>query len=213
MRLTEKQKIALAVLAFALLVGGLVVVNVMKFRQRSELLAKIDSLKEEESKANKKIKEIPALREKRQNLATIIDQYAEILPKEEHTQHDAFVEIIDSYRRDTQIVIQRTEYLRPRVDTDEGKKKSRENFIRHRYRFKLVGTVPDFLRFINKIENHTRFLKIDTISIRPLGSADELNEFDDRADHDEIGKARIPFKDIEVTVSTYTYSKGEGEKK
>ncbi len=212
MKFSEKQKIILTILAFGLVAGGLVGLNVMKFRYRSELLAKIDGLKEEEEKANAKIKRIPELREKRANLANIIDQYAEILPKEEHTQHDAFVEIIDSYRRDTQIVIQKTEYLKPKVEVDE-KKKQKDNFIRHRYKFKLVGTVPDFLRFINKIENHIRFLKIDAISIRPLGSAEETNEFDDRADPEEIQKARIPFKDIEVTVSTYTYSKGEGDKK
>jgi Tfp pilus assembly protein PilO len=213
MRLNEKQKIVLVILVFGLLVSGLVALNVMKYRSRSELLAKIDVLKEEEDKANNKIKRIPELRDKRLNLANIIDQYAEILPREEHTQQDAFVEIVDSFRRDTQLVIQRTEYLRPKQEGEEGKKKSKENFIRHRYRFKLVGTVPDFLRFMNKIENHTRFLKIDAISIKPLGAPDELNEFDDKADSDEIAKARIPFKDIELTVSTYTYSKGEGEKK
>ena len=213
MRLNEKQKIVLAVLVFGLLVAGLAALNVMKFRHRSELLAKIDSLKEEEQKANDKIKRIPELREKRANLANIIDQYADILPKEEHTQHDAFVEIIDSYRKDTQIVIQRTEYLKPKVETDTKAAKARENFMRHRYRFKLVGTVPDFLRFINKIENHTRFLKIDAITVKPLGAADEVNEFDDKEDATEIAKARIPFKDIELTVSTYTYSKGGAVKK
>jgi hypothetical protein len=213
MKLNEKQKIALVALVFGLAIAGLVALNVMKFRQRAELLAKIDGLKEEESKANEKIKRIPELREKRTNLANIIDQYAEILPKEEHTQHDAFVEIIDGYRRDTQIVIQRTEYLKPKTETGDATKKQKENFIRHRYKFKLVGTVPDFLRFINKIENHTRFLKIDAISIKPLGAAEETNEFDDRSDSEEIAKARVPYKDIELTVSTYTYSKGEGEKK
>ncbi len=208
MKFSEKQKIILVIAIFGLLIGGLVALNVLKFRQRSEILAKIEGLKEEEERASEKIKRIPELREKRANLANIIDQYAEILPKEEHTQHDAFVEIIDGYRKDTQIVIQKTEYIKPKGESDDGKKKTKENFIRHRYRFKLVGTVPDFLRFINKIENHIRFLKIDSISIKPLGAADDVNELDDRADGEEIQKARIPFKDIEVTVSTYTYSKG-----
>ena len=212
MKLGEKQKIALVLAVFGLVIAGLMTLNVLKFRHRSELLAKIEALHDEEDKANQKIKRIPELREKRANLANIIDEYAEILPKEEHTQHDAFVEIIDSYRRDTQIVIQRTEYLKSKTAGEEGKKKAKENFIRHRYRFKLVGTVPDFLRFINKIENHTRFLKIDSISIKPLGAADELNEFDEKADADEIAKARIPFKDIEIIVSTYTYWKGDDKK-
>jgi len=214
MKFNEKQKIVLALVVFLAVIGGLVALNVLKFNSRSELLAKIDALVGEETKSNNKIKRIPELREKRANLANIIDQYAEILPKEEHTQHDAFVEIIDGYRKDTQIVIQRTEYVKQKAEAVDPKKGKgdKENFIRHRYRFKLVGTVPDFLRFINKIENHTRFLKIDTITIKPLGSADEAGDSDDRSDSEEIAKARIPFKDIEVTVSTYTYSK-IGEKK
>jgi hypothetical protein len=212
---SEKQKVIIALAVFGLVLGGLLVMNVLKFNHRSELLARIDALRGEEEKATAKIKRIPELREKRANLATIINQYAEILPKEEHTQHDAFVEIIDSYRKDTQIVIQRTEYLKPKTEADDGKtKRPKENFMRHRYRFKLVGTVPDFLRFINKIENHIRFLKIDAISIKPLGASEESSsDIDERSDTEEIAKARIPFKDIEVTVSTYTYSKGEGEKK
>ncbi len=212
MRLNEKQKVVAVGGVFALLVIGLLTLNFFKFRHRSELLAKIDALEEEQKKANDKIKRIPELREKRAQLANNIDAYAEILPKEEHTQHDAFVEIIDSYRKDTNIQIQRTEYLKPKPGGEAGSKK-KENFLRHRYRFKLLGTVPDFLRFINKIENHTRFLKIDTITIKPLGSADEVNEQDDKEDAQEIQKARIPYKEIELTVSTYTYSKGEGAKK
>src|SRR6266540_2032605 len=153
MKFNEKQKIVLVLLVFLVLIGSLMSLNYLKFRNRSELLAKIDALVAEETKANNKIKRIPELREKRANLANIIDQYAEILPKEEHTQHDAFVEIIDSYRKDTQIVIQRTEYVKGRADEDnpkKGKVAAKENFIRHRYRFKLVGTVPDYLRCINK---------------------------------------------------------------
>jgi len=213
MKFNEKQKIVLVLLVFLVVIGGLTALNYLKFRNRSELLAKIDALVAEETKANNKIKRIPELREKRASLANIIDEYAEILPKEEHTQHDAFVEIIDSYRKDTQIVIQKTEYLKGKEEVDKkGKPTAKENFIRHRYRFKLVGTVPDFLRFINKIENHTRFLKIDAISIRPLGAGEDAGGDFEGGDAEEIAKARIPFKDIEVTVSTYTYSK-IGEKK
>jgi len=214
MKFSEKQKVIIAAALFILLVLLIGFLDYKKYSQCSELQAKIDGLLEEEMKANQKIKRIPELRDKRSKLATIIDQYAEILPKEEHTQHDAFVEIIDRYRRDTQIVIQRTEYIRPKVQkAKKGEVIKKENFIRHRYRFKLVGTVPDFLRFINKIENHTRFLKIDAITIKPLGAPDVANEMDERGDIEEIQKARIPFKDIELTVSTYTYSKGKLGKK
>ena len=215
MRLNEKQKVLATAGVFVVLAAGMGGLNYLKLRDRGALLSKIDTYLEEEKKATEKMSRIPELREQRSKLINIIDQYAEILPKEEHTQHDAFVEIIDGYRRDTQIVIQKTEYLKPKTETAaDATKKQKENFIRHRYKFKLVGTVPDFLRFINKIENHTRFLKIDAISIKPLGAADETNEnsADEKADSEEIARARVPYKDIELTVSTYTYSKS-GDRK
>jgi len=165
---------------------------------------------QEEQAATDKIKQIPDLRDKRSKLINIIDQYAEILPKEEHVQHEAFVNIIDGYRKDTKIIIQKAEYVKSK---DDEKKQKQENFVRHRYKFKLLGTVPDFIEFVNKIENHTRFLKVDAIYIKPVGSADDnTDDIGEKADDQELAIALEQVKEIELTVSTYTYSKGQEKK-
>lgn len=208
MRLNDKQKIWVTAAAFAtvaLAIGGL---SYYKTRERQDLQAKMRRCLEEEAAANAKLARIPGLREERVKLANIIDQYAEILPREGEVQHDTFVDTIDGYRRDTKVVIQKAEYIRPRSEKEGAGTK--ESFVRHRYRFKLLGTVQDFLNFVNKIENHTRFLKVDAISIRPVGSASEDvgDELSDRVDEDELHRASEPIKEIELTVSTYTYSRG-----
>ena len=160
--------------------------------------------------ATAKIKQIPELREKRAKLINIIDEYAEILPKEEHVQHEAFMEIIDGYRKDTKIIIQKAEYVKIKEDEKAPKQ---ENFIRHRYKFKLLGTIPDFIEFVNMIENHTRFLKVDAINVKPLGAMEETGEaLDDKADDAELAAASEPVKEIELVVSTYTYSRGHDKK-
>ena len=156
------------------------------------------------------VEQIPDLRDKRSKLINIIDQYAEILPKEEHVQHEAFVNIIDGYRKDTKIIIQKAEYVKSK---DDEKKQKQDNFVRHRYKFKLLGTVPDFIEFVNKIENHTRFLKVDAIYIKPVGSADDnTDDIGEKADDQELAIALEQVKEIELTVSTYTYSKGQEKK-
>ena len=71
----------------------------------------------------------------------------------------------------------------------------------------MIGTFPDFLRFINKIENHTRFLKIDEIKIKPLGADDGSSGLSDGDEAKLLELARVPFKEIQVIVSTYTYKK------
>ncbi len=209
-RLNDKQKIFVAAGIFVLVTGGLGALNYLKYRERAQLQAQINKYTEEEQVATAKIKQIPELREKRAKLISNLEQYAEILPREEHVQHEAFMEIIDGYRKDSKIVIQKAEYVKVKEDEKAPKQ---DSFIRHRYKFKLLGTVPDFVEFVNKIENHTRFLKVDTFNIRPLGAMEESGaELDDKADDTELSAASDPIKEIELTVSTYTYSRGEAKK-
>lgn len=210
MKLNEKQKVVAVGVLFAGVIGGLGFLNYTKFKDRSQILSRIDRSVEEEQVATAKIKQIPELREKKAKLINIIDQYVEILPKEEHIQHDVFIEIIDGYRKDSKIIIQKTEYLKPKQDSKAPKQ---ENFVRHRYKFKLLGTIPDFIEFVNKIENHTRFLKVDEIDIRPLGSQPEASEdLDSQGDQEELARASEKLKEIDLVVSTYTYFKGTERK-
>ncbi len=204
MKLNERQKIILTAFVVVVLVGALGALNYTKFKERSDLLAKLENLRKEEKKANDLIAQIPELRTKRANLANIIDQYASILPLEQHIQHEAFAEILDNYRRETMVVIQEVEYLH---SSDGVEEEAEGNFLRHRYRIGLIGTFPDFLRFINRIENHTRFLKIDEIKIKPLGAAGASRSLSDKNEAELLELAKVPFKEIEVIVSTYTYKK------
>jgi hypothetical protein len=207
MRVNDTQKVILTAVVFTLIVGGLGMLNYFKFSDRSDLLAQIDGYLEKEQAATTKIQQIPELRDKRSNLIKIIDQYAEILPKEEHVQHDTFVDIIDGYRKDTKIIIQKAQYVEIK---DLENVSDQESFIRHRYKFKLLGTVPDFIDFVNKIENHTRFLKVDAIKIKPLGTTDQMGDsLSDQADDSELAAAMEPVKEIELVISTYTYSRGQ----
>lgn len=210
MRITEKHKIIIVASVFVVIVGGLGTVNYFKFKERSDLLAQIDKHLHEEQVSTEKVKQIPELREKRSKLINVIDQYTEILPKEEHIEHEKFVETMDAYRRDTKIVIQKAEYMK--VKTDE-KGSKQETFIRHRYKFKLLGTIPDFIEFVNRIENHTRFFKVDAINIKPLGATDDsADELGDQQDDTVLAAASEKVKEIELTVSTYTYFKGQEKK-
>ena len=215
--MNDKQKIVLASAVCVLLVAGVAVLHYFKLHERSSLLKQIDSYGKQATDAQGKIARIPELRNEREKMVNIINDYMQILPKEEHVQHDAFVDIIDSYRKDTQIVIQKAEYvpIKEKQTNKKGKAEADKNkdFLRHRYRFKLFGTVPELVEFINKIENHTRFLKIDALVIKPLGAAEESEDSTgEMKDEEEIARAAEPIKEIELTVSTYTYFKGSEKK-
>ena len=203
MKLNEKQKIIVAILVFVALTGSMIALNVMKFKSRKELQANFDNLIGEENRANGRISHIPELRKKRADLANIIDEYTKILPLEKHIEHDAFANTIDRFSQESQVVIQKVEY----VKRNQEEENPDESFIRHRYRLSLVGTFPNFLRFANRIENHERFLKLDDILINPLGAGSRDISRNSKDLSDVLDLAAVPFKDIEVTLSTYTYKR------
>lgn len=210
--LNQKQKLALlggAGLFFCAALGFLVY---SKLGERSDVLFALEKCEAEETTLQEKIGGIPALQLQRTRLIETTDSYAEILPAEEHVQHDAFVKVMDEYRRNTELLIKSAEYLPPNEPAAaEGEAR---NFVRHRYRFLLRGTVPDLLKFMSRIENHKRFLKIDAVSLKPLGAKGEFPEGDlrERNDSELLEMARNPVKEIDLTVSTYTYFK-EAERK
>jgi len=207
MKFNEKQKIFVTAVVLVGILTGVGALNWTKLQERSSLCAEIEKSRLEELDAREKRKRIPGLVEERAKLNEQIDSYIQILPPEEDVQHDAFVRVMDQYRKDTKIQIKTAEYVPVKQDP---RQKDSQSFVRHRYRFKLQGTVPDILQFIAKVENHKRFLKIDAINLRPSGVTGNFTEGDlgDRNDEEILENAKNELKEIDLTVSTYTYVKG-----
>ncbi len=211
MKLNEKQKLTAVIAAVVLAVVGIGTLTFFKFQERKELAAQMDDLLKQEKVATDRINRIPGLREERDRLAATVEDYAAILPKDAHVEHDSFVYTIDSFRRDTDVLIKRAEYVNPPAApaaAPGAPPVKRKKFIRHRYRFELVGTVPHLISFINKIENHTRFLKIDALNIRPLGAPRKGTSFENANPEQELQRADQALKEVDLTISTYTYFKG-----
>ena len=205
MKVKDKQRVIMTAVAFFVVSCGIGALNFFKFKERSKIRGEIARLDQEEQLAEEKIKKIPELLDKRSDLVATINRYVEILPPEEEVQHIKFVNIIDKYRQETAMIIQKAEYVPIKID---GATKASQRFIRHRYRFKLIGTFSDFLEFVNRIENHTRFLKVDSFTIKPFGSLGGFGGASARAGEAELMRAANSKKDIDLTVSTYTYYEG-----
>ena len=212
--LNQKQKVALLAGVGLLFCVGMGFLVYSKLDERAGVQAELDSCAAEESLLQGKISTIPGLLQQRSSLIESTDRYAEILPAEEHVQHDAFVRVMDEYRRNTELLIKSAEYLSPARSSAEEDGAKVKNFVRHRYRFRIVGSVAELLQFMSRIENHKRFLKIDAVSLKPLGSRGDFPEGDlrEKEDAELLELARKPVKEIDLTVSTYTYFKGAEEK-
>ena len=212
--MNDKKKIILGLSVVFVAVVGLGALHFFKIKSRGALLSEIEKFDKQASQLEERIKQIPGLREERDKLVEYVDDYIKILPREEHVQHDAFVEIINQYSMDTDIRIETAEYVpssdkktrsRRRNGADE---ETKQDFVRHRYKFRLRGTVPELVQFMHKIENHQRFLKVDALDLKPLGAGgDNDGRVSQDQEEEELELASDPRKEIELTVSTYTYYK------
>jgi len=210
--MNDKQKYIAGFVVLGLAIAGLAGLHYAKICDRGEMVEEIDRFSKQSKDLQEKIKRIPGLQAGREKLVSVINEYSQILPREEHVQHDAFVDIIDSYRRDTDIIIQKAEYVPIKEKKAGGKNDpvEQKDFFRHRYRFRLLGTVPELISFMNKIENHTRFLKVDAVKVKPLGSSEDArSSMSEEEEEKELAQAEQDVKEIELTISTYTYYKGQ----
>lgn len=203
MRLNEKQQFMVLVVVFAVAILGEGLFAYTCLQKRTDLKDMKIKLDQEEADAQAKIAMIPRLRKESEELAQIIEDYAEILPTEAEVSLDAFLEDIEEFIQDTSLVIINGAPVEKKfVAKKKGAPEvTRVNFEQHKYRFQLEGTYLDFVRFVNRVENHTRFLEIVEMKIMPMGKTGRGEG------GEEIRLAENSRKTIELVISTYTYSR------
>lgn len=209
----EKRQLVLYVLIFIALLGAVGTLTYFKLRQYQDCQKEISGLEGERDQAQRLIDQIPLLRQEAKALSEQIEIYAEILPKEHEVRHDAFVETMDRFARETGLQIlradpfERKEPAKTRAanpNDPNQPKESKPPFSEHSYLFELVGTFPSFLRFVNKLENWDRFLAVEEIDIRPLG-ASKTASTSGKAKEKDIETAQKETKSIQLVVTTYTH--------
>jgi Tfp pilus assembly protein PilO len=207
MKLTEKQQlVGILVVAGALVVGE-VVFAFMGNSQREELQSELSSLDDRQRVAQAKCDRIPDLEAKVRELSDIVDQYTEILPREDEVSPDAFLDDISRLCSEVGLEIASANPIEVKDTTKAPRRTGNRNtpapknqpksFVQHKYRFEMAGSFPALLQFLNGVENHTRFLQVDELSVENLASG--------RAGS-AVEAALDPRKSLVVELSTYTYS-------
>ena len=217
--MTDRRQPAFMIAVFVVLAGALGTLTYFQLTTYRTCKAKIADLEKEKAAAQRLIDEIPTLRKEAKALSEQIEVYAEILPKEHEVRHDAFVETMDRFARETGLQILRADPFErkkapyrppPPGAGKEAEKRAAPPFSEHSYVFELVGPFPSFLRFLNKIENWDRFLAVEEIEINPEGMAKfgsaGSGSTTKKADDKEIEAAQKPVKSIQLVVTTYTHT-------
>ena len=202
--MNEKQQLYLVIGVFVLLGAGELAYGYFGYQERGQHMAALETLDTNDRDAKAKLAKVGDLRETAKEMAAILEEYVTILPTEDEARAEAFLVHIDNFSRNSGLEMLKgaAEQTPESRGSRRGKgKQDEKKFVLHRYRFSLRGSFPSFLKFMNRVENHPRYLRIDSFDVRPFGAADR----DDGID--ELVLAEDPRKEIEVVISTYTYSK------
>ncbi|HCW43817.1 MAG: type 4a pilus biogenesis protein PilO [Planctomycetia bacterium] len=161
---------------------------------------KLEELEKRKVSAQTKLNTIPEMRKKAADLSEIVSDYTAILPEIDEVRRDAFVDTITTLCKDSGLTI-----LEAVPVSTEVRKSSRmvrpvpgqvavhPPFQRHKYRFEMQGEFSQFHRFINSVESHPRFLRVDGVELYPLDQGEGLSSASD------------PKKRLAIEISTYVY--------
>lgn len=188
-RLTEKQLLLLTIGITVLIAGGLGFLIWSDLRTIEEVKAKKADLDRQTEAAEKEI----ALRPDREYRVIanreISDREVAFLPEEEEIE--TFWEVLEGFAQDSGVLI--SEIAPSSIQRGGRGKKGGESTISTVPQvLSLRGTVDEFLRFINMIENYERIINVSEYSL----SAAEAPDEDQKYRHG-----------LRLALTTFTYSK------
>ena len=113
MKLTEKQQLVAVVVGAAVLIVAELSFAWLHFSQRGEIQTELQALEVRQATAENKLAQIPKLQARARELSEIVDQYTEILPREDEVSPDAFLDDISALCKEVGLDI-----IRERRDGD-----------------------------------------------------------------------------------------------
>jgi Tfp pilus assembly protein PilO len=200
MNLDEKKQLIILAAVCGVFFCIEVVVGWNLSSKNSETRLVLEQLEAREASALVKKDRIPDLERELSDLEEIVEEYTEILPREDEVLRDAFVDTITQLCKESGLVVTGAEPVS--VEQFSSPQRGRVNpaaakvvppFQRHKYRFEMIGEFSQFHRFVNLVENHTRFLRVDAFNLFPIDRSDDLSA------------ASKPHKNFTIEISTYVY--------
>ncbi len=183
MPLNEKQRLRIAVAATGILALVLIYMVWHELRQISDLRAKVEASRNNIEQLNLEIADRAALDARKTFLQRTLEEDIKILPNE--TEVANFFYTTDRIEREAAVNpgINSTP-----MDTSVIKVKAGSGLEPHTWDLFLSGGFPQLIKFINLMESHERFFRVDKFEITPdLRSEDTTS------------------KQMRLTVTTFTY--------
>jgi len=165
--LEEKQKLILSVVVVLVLLVGFGGGIYLKLKERAPLVAEMDRLEASIRLYDQKIAQIGTLTEKIAALQEEVARYEVIMPDSEEL--DKMADTVDEFRKKSGVEIKDFRKVISPVVAREQAGKAYEQVT---YNMKLTGDFFQFVTFINLLENHERFIRVDSFRVSPSRAED-----------------------------------------
>jgi Tfp pilus assembly protein PilO len=194
--MNEKQFTIIWVVALVLiLIAGGTSIYYLQFEVLEQKKAELAAVREQVAGATKKKNAIPMLRT---SIAALQKKEAELIthiPNLTRAEYDEFANLLDELRRKAGVSVSAARWTVPSKPAPiPGRPAVVQPPTVHKVQYDLgvIGNFYQLLRYINLLEQHKRFIGVDTFSIAkgPGGEAKSTAQ---------------PRRDLRITIYSYTY--------
>ncbi len=183
------QKVAILAVVFVVAFGLLVYAIYDKYEAFAETEKEIEQLDDKIVIYNKQIATLQDKTTHKDNIEKVFKDLVEILPQESPRQKDKILDWVNAYCVDSKVIFDGI-YV-PQVgkveDTGRGggvpaaaaaaaakkEKQFGEAFEQTEITVKLKGTFVNFLKFLNRLETNSSFVRVDEMKLDPLPPDDK----------------------------------------
>jgi len=171
---TESRKTLISLLVVIVVVAGIITWLVMGVRQSRKLNVSITEKAAKLQDLHAKIAAIPGLRQEQQKLAGELEEYETILPNDREL--NKIFDTLSEYEKKAGLKIQTFSPTRERKTAANVPETS---YRQVSYDLDLTGDYFSLVKFLNLLENHDRFVQVDSFTMkqkRQEGSANVAND-------------------------------------
>lgn len=184
---SDKKLMIIMIILFVMAIGVMGVLCIYQYDGNQSLSDKIIEVNNEIKGQEDRVKKIPGLEKERKNVVEAIGDLTEILPSESVAAHAKFLDLLRQFAEDAEIRVEALTVVAEGIDPDPD-----VPIKKYKYNIVAKGSFPKFVLFLNLIEKHTRFLKVDSFEVS----------------NKQVGPDYWPEteeKKITLQLSTYTY--------
>jgi Tfp pilus assembly protein PilO len=160
------------------------------------LNAQVEALNASIADLQKKVDRRPALEKELEKIQDNLAEYIKILPSAQVATPERLQELVQEKLDRASVQITQYVQRKPRA---RGKKKSRSAFQEVDLTLQAKGSFDNFVNFLNSLERHETFLRVNSFTCTPKGGPSSVEE--------------NPELTVTLNVSTFRYQPAKGKKK